>query len=303
MMRRGWLVALAVVVAVNLGVWVGVWRNRAGEPDATVALDEREIVLLGGADGAAPSGAQRGSAGDGSLIRLRWHIQREAWPGGDAPSFLPSFIDLPKLEALGFDCSVRPGDPAADAFYRATLPRPAVVVVEIAGPAWQRHLALWQERSRADIDRLRASRVLKGEEEADYQRAIETAPERLSRLVPIDVGTDPDALRAHYPDRTRYLLLRAVVRLYRDPGGAGTPPSLVGRIAEWLPGELIVPRQARAAVAGLPPTRLGASPGRGAPRFPDRHSAARLDHASRYQVRIKVGHLLQPWVEAISPAQ
>jgi hypothetical protein len=290
MTRRGLLVALAVVVAVNLGVLVGVVRNRSGEPESTLLLDERELVLV------------RRPADD-STIRLRWAIQREAGPGETAPSFLPAWIDQHELEAIGFDCSVRPGDGGAETFYRSVLPRKAIVVVEFAGPSWREHVARWQERSRAELERLRASHALEGDEDARYERAIETAPDRVSRLLPVDVGLDPEALRAHYPDRSRYLFLQAIVRLSRDPGAGGSPPSLVGRIVEWLPMELTVPRAGRAPLSGLSPTQVKGMPGPAQPRFPDRFTVARIDHEPRYRVRVEVGRLLQPWIEEVLPGR
>jgi hypothetical protein len=255
MTRRGLLVALAVVAAVNLGVLVGVARNRAGEPESTVLLDERELVLV------------RRPADD-STIRLRWNIPREVWSGARPPTSLGAWIDQRKLDALGFDCSVPAGRQDAEAFYASSLPRKAIVVLELGGATWREHV---------------------------------TQPESASRLFPIDVGRDPQALRALYPDPSRYLFLQAVVRLNRDPGGAGTPPSLVGRIVEWLPDEVTVPRAGRAALAGLSPTNFGRHQG-SPPRAEDWPSVAIVHDPPRYRVRMKVGHLLQPWIDEVSAA-
>ena len=69
-MRRGLVVALAVVFGVNLGVLIGTVRDRASQPESTLALDERELVLV-----------QRPA--DDSTIRLRWNISRA--PGSSPP--------------------------------------------------------------------------------------------------------------------------------------------------------------------------------------------------------------------------
>lgn len=263
-MRRGLLVALAVVAAVNLGVMVDVLRDRAGEPDAVVTVDERELALE-----RAPR--------EGSPITLRWRYQREGRPGGSAPHFLPPWIDQRMLEALGFDCSVPAGAPGAADHYRGVLPRLVVVAFEVGGPAWQARLQTWQDRSR---------------EEAD----------RVSRLVPVDAGLDAASLRARYPDRQRYLLLHGLVRLFHDEGRDGTGPSLSGRIVEVVPAELSVPREAHAVLEGLGAT--GTAPVRGGTqlRFADRDSVERIAHAPRYTVRVEVGRLLHPRIVAVASA-
>jgi len=288
-MRRGLVVALAVVFGVNLGVLIGTVRDRASQPESTLALDERELVLV-----------QRPA--DDSTIRLRWNISRDGGPRDAGPAFLPPWIDQHELEALGFDCSVRPGDPGAETFYRSVLPRKGIVVLEFAGPTWRDHLARWQERARADLQRLRASGALGTDDSDTYERDIDSAPDRVSRLLPIDVGLDPEALRARYPDRSRHLLLQAIVRLSRDPGTDGTAPALVGRVVEWLPMELAVPRAGRAALTGLAPTTVGAASRPGQPRTADRFAVARIGHGPRYRVVVKSGHLLQPWLDQVMPA-
>jgi len=243
-MRRGLLVALAVVAAVNLGVTLDVLRDRSGEPDAAVTLDERELAL-------------ESPPREGGAITLRWRYQREGGPGASAPAFLPRWIDRRSLEALGFDCSVLPDAPGAAERYRGVLPRRAVVVFEVGGPLWQARLETWQRRSREDVPRLLSTGVLAPGAEAAHREAIDRAPERVSRLMPVDVGLDAESLRARHADRGRYLLLPGLVQLVRDEGSGGSGPSLFGRVVEVFPAELSVPREAHRALAAWdrPPPR------------------------------------------------
>jgi hypothetical protein len=282
-MRRGLLVALAVTVAVNLGVLVGVARNRAGTPDAALLLDERELVLE-----RAPR--------ENSVVALRWNLQSDHWPGIDAPAFAPPWLDRGKLEALGFDCSVRPGDPGAQAFYSGALPRRAVVAFELGGERWREALAAWQRHAAEDVSRLLAARTLSPEVEPAYRAAVATAPERFSRLVPVDVDVDPETLRARYPDATRYLLLAAVVRVRHEPGRqGGGGPSVRGHVVQVFPERLIVGREVRGPLGTIGPTPVVA------PHLPLPGAIARIAHPPRYEVRLTVGRLLQPWVVEVRP--
>jgi len=288
MMRRGLLVALAVVTAVNLAVMLDVLRDRTGEPDAVVTLDERELAL-------------ENPPREGGAITLRWKYQREGRPGADAPTFLPYWIDERKLDALGFDCSVPAGAPGAAEHYRSVLPRHVVIVFELGGPAWQARLETWQQRSREAAPRLMSTGALKPNEEAADREAIDHAHERVSRLLPVDVGLDTSALRTRYPDRSRYLLLPGLVRLFRDEGTGGTGPAVSGRVVQVFPGELTVPREVSGPLSGLGPTPAVPPPGGTTPRrFPDRYSVERIAHAPRYSIRVQFGRLLRPRITSVA---
>ena len=236
MSRRAFLVALAVVLVVNAGALVSVARNRAGEPDATLVLEERELEL------------QRGD-----------------------------------------------GDAEATAKYRAVLSRPAFIVMVLGGPEWERRVSAWQERRRRHTDDLVARGELKGDAETHARTEIAEAPRRLSRLMPVDAGRDAAALRAMYPDRSRSLILRGVVRLHLIEASARGGPSLHGDLDQVFPVVVNVPRALHAPLDALgPPPR----PARGAGVARDR-SAAMLDHAPRYEVRVSAGRTFQPWVTEV----
>ena len=99
----------------------------------------------------------------------------------------------------------------------------------------------------------------------------------------VDLGPDPAALRAQYPDRSRYLILPANYRAdfsapVRDSSGTITAPGRVtGRITQLLPGTLAVPQPLRDSLLGL---------GAGAP-----------DSTTHYEFNLKVGKRWEGWVE------
>jgi len=290
MIRRSGLVALAVVAAVNVAVLAGVARNRAGTPDATVVLDERELEMVS---------LEREQTG--RQLRLRYQnafSTEDPRPASLQDAIAPRFVERAELEALGFDCSVAPGNETAAAFYQIVLHRPAFVVFSIGGPAWDERVAAWQARSRQRIDEEIARGELSGESLEQARAEVDAAPQRLSRLMPIAVGPDADVLRADHPDRQSTIILPGVVRLHHigptDPGG----PSLQGHLVQLYPVVLDVPRDRRAPLDALPEPPALRPPG----RAPNR-GFAMLDRSPRYEATISVGRRLQPWVVEIRRRQ
>src|SRR5262245_32902856 len=108
MIRRPWIPAIALVIAANgLLLLLGA-VNRAGRPDASVRLTERELSL--------------GRPGEGASVTeldLVWE-QRGDWLRDSA-----GWFDREKLAALGFDCEMPPTAPAAPSRYGKALPRKA----------------------------------------------------------------------------------------------------------------------------------------------------------------------------------
>jgi hypothetical protein len=282
--RRGTQVAFAVVVLANLGALVGVARNRSGAPDATVVLDERELGV--------ETADREASA---ILLRLRYQT---AFLDDDPPAArlgearAVRLLDQARLEALGFDCSVPANDGRASSFYRDVLPRPALVVFAVGGPEWEREVAAWQERRRKQTETLVALGQLANEAKERARADVAEAPRRLSRLMPVDAGRDGAALRGRYPDRTRFLILPAVVTLHWVGSPEVGGPSLHGHLGEVFPLLLDVPRALRVPLDSLrePPQR---------PWLLPRGTALRLDHTPRYAVDVSVGRAYQPWITGV----
>jgi len=103
----GVLVPAVLVLVADAWVLVGVARNRAGQPDSTLELTERELRLV-----------RLGEENSGVALDLEWEGPRRRPP--DAP---PGWFDETKLRELGFD----PGQ-----LSRSSLPKDAFVVLEYA---------------------------------------------------------------------------------------------------------------------------------------------------------------------------
>jgi hypothetical protein len=262
MMNRGILVAGATLVAANALILGGVMRNRAGNPDAVLRLSERELESWGG----VPEGAE-----PLLNLRLRWQTAPDS---AGTPWF-----DRAKLESLGVrDLPAVEDTTRIHGWMRPS--RQGYVVLELAGPAWLR----WSVAEQAHRDSLQAARPLAAQEHHAGDRPwMEGEGASASRLMAVDFGLDPLALRQQYPERSRYVILPATYRAdvtpaVRDSTGTFTAPARVeGTINQLLPGTVHVPRPLRDSLLTLGVTHR--------------------DSTTHFEVTLKVGKRWEVWVE------
>ncbi len=273
MKRMALVFTAALVILTNAVLLAFVALNRSGEPEATIELTERELRLTPG-----------DSENTGVVLTLAWSSPFDL--GGRQAVRYPWF-DRARLEAVGFDCRMPLDDPSAERFYQAQsmLSRPAFAVLEYDGESWKKELE--RELDQAERNRQAPGGARVETPEAIKERA-DNAISRRSRLVVVDVGSNAGELRARYPDRTRFLVMRSFVSLVylsksRAPNGEG--PRLTGIVANILPETVYVPREMRA-----PGDVLSARPA------PDEWPGALLKHDPRYRVTLAFGHRLEPRV-------
>lgn len=271
-MRRGGLIgALVLVVLVNATVLAGVAWNRSGQPDATLRLTERELPLQ--------YSFYRAEEDSGLALQLTLSEGSRA----------PDWLDADKLAALGFQPEPPGSEPATGrAGIKQALPRRAWVVLEFDGPAWQAALAARQQSLAAFDEKIAAGDATSQQRELGQQQ-LERMRVNGSRLVAVDAGADAAALRSRYPDRARYLITRAELRMrlsqpHASQRGAEAPV-VRGYIRQLLPGRLHVPLQHRAALGGALPERRGRD--------------AASPRAPRYAAVVNYGARREPWVEEI----
>ena len=155
-------------------------RNRAGNPDAVVRLSERELETWGPPTRARSRCSISGSAGK------RRPAPRGA-PGSTAPGSRPLASRPPRTDDTAA-AEHRPGT------------RLGYAVLELAGRAWS------------------AGRRRIGEGDvgcpsgAGVEGAERTVRRGSPRLMAVDIGRDPQALRQQYPERSQYLILPATYR-------------------------------------------------------------------------------------------
>jgi hypothetical protein len=237
MRSRGLLFAAALIVGANVIVLLGVARNQVGSPLQTIQLTERELPR---------------EAGDkeNSGVSLRFQWQRFGSPLSDQYDWL----DRAKLQELGFDVQAALRDPK-----HPPLERPAFLVLEYNGPAWEQWLKAIEKEPNAvrpDI------------------------PTISSRLFIIDAARRPEPLLEKYKDQQHYLIVRGVVRVgvvnwdpvTRKPG----PYRLQAGVSRLLPESVHVPPPLLAALASLDTGAPIAEP--------------------RYTVTLSYGHRFEPWI-------
>jgi hypothetical protein len=253
--RLGLLAGLVLVVAANAVVLAGVAWNR-GAVDARVELTEREHRLPHTLDNNEDTGLE---------LRLRWRQ-----PDRELESTAP-WLGRDALRSLGFDISLPPGDPRAQHFYRHALPREAFVVLEMGGPAWRQWFTAYKlERSTPDA-------------QGCCQDGLEKEERMGSRLFAVAAGRDARALRTAYPDRGRYLVLPAEIRIAVRQSSSDSSRFLAGD-AELRSGNAVqVPLPLRPVLDAV--RREPVSPEGG--------------KAPRYRLTLATGRRHEPWLEKV----
>ena len=200
---------IALIVLTNAIALGGVWWNRSATPDSALNLSQRELGL--------PWRSLRLMENSGLALNLNWRVagrQAGEFAGGQMVNGgTPEWLDAAKMAALGFPVDAARPDGERRQHARQ-LPREVILVMELAGPAWQR--ALENARESAGRHAAAAAANVGSKQFADRAKQAndELAREENSnsRLFVIDAGLDARLLREKYPDRSRFLLLRGTVR-------------------------------------------------------------------------------------------
>jgi len=275
------LALIALTNAIALG---GVAWNRGGEPESVLKLTQREVWVPGGYGLDREEGGLQLSASWRVLsadmdATYYWNFQGE-----------PEWLNEAKLASLGFDVSPPPATRRASWRYDRQLPREALIVLELDGPAYQ--MALERARARAAKEAAKGTATGKtgpgtpAEQAATFLRNEETSN---SRLFAVDAGRDANRLRAQYPDRARYAIVQGNVRVSYH-FGRGKEARWTGYIAGIQNGQINVPLEFRDAILSTrrsPPA---------APRFP-----AAADRPA-FEVTVAFGKRFEPWIVAVTAA-
>ena len=276
--RRHTLIAgLALIALTNAIALGGVAYNRSGEPESVLKLTQRELWQ--------PHGYGLDREEGGLQLSVRWRVLT----ADPAMAFYadhqgtPEWLDEAKLASLGFDVSQPPAARRASWRYDRQLPKEALVVLELDGPARQK--ALERARERAAKEAAKGAETGKtgpgtpAQEAAVFLKNEETAN---SRLFAVDAGPDAQALRAKYSDRTRYAIVQGKVRPYHQ-SGRGKEARWTGYIEVIENARVNVPLEFRKAVESAPRSIPMAGPTDGGPGF---------------EVRVAFGKRFEPWIVA-----
>jgi hypothetical protein len=271
--------ALLIVLA-NAVALTGVYLNRSGAAESRLTLSQRELT--------PPWGGGMARENSGLALGLSWRVADagggEYYGGYGFSGGTPEWLDEKKMAALGFDTSVAAeANPGRRRFERA-LPREVLLVLELAGPAWQQAL----ERARANAARHEAARLANADSKEFAERA-KRAQEQVkreenlnSRLFAIDAGLDRAALRASYPDRSRYAIFKATLR-----------PQLVTREQKTRVGGY---------VGALAVSRINVPHALRPMLEPAlrQHRRTLDEPGPKFEATLAVGQRLEPWIESLS---
>ena len=246
-----------------------------------MTLSQRELSM--------PWGWGMAQDNSGLALGLNWRVRdgsavEYAYGGDGYHGGTPEWLDEPRMKALGFDTAPVPDDSAGRRRFERQLPRPALLVLELAGPAWQEAL----ERARQNAARHEAARLANADSKEFTDRA-KRAQEQLqreesanSRLFAVDAGVDRAALRAKYPDRNRFLILKATLRPRLETQDRKT--RVTGYVSELGAKRINVPHALRPTLEPVlrkPRNR------------PD-------EPADRFEATVAVGQRLEPWIESVA---
>jgi hypothetical protein len=278
--RRHTLIAgLALLLATNAVALVGVAYNRSGEADSVLQLTQRELM--------APYAWALDSENGGMALTVQWRAlpAKSDDPSDAGLSYagwgVPEWLDEAKLTALGFDVSAAAESRDGARRIERQLPREVLLVLELAGPAYEQSLQRAREYAQREAALAEAN---PGKEEFKHrtkqaQERLETEQNRESRLFAVDAGIDAAALRAAYPDRTRHAIVRGQVQLYMfaSTGKFRTRGFVTGLSIK----EVNVPHAFRRAFEKL-------------------DGAGGFDPSARYTVAVAFGKRFEPWITAAS---
>ena len=262
-LRRHWALAaaLAVVVATNAVVLAGAAYNRSGAPEATLQLSERELSL---------PRFQGRHENSGLALGLEWRVL-DARPEVPGPFGPPSWLDERKMLELGFKPYPPSQDVGRDRFQRQ-VSRDVLLVLELEGDAYRESM----RRAEAEVARMQGN--TREFEQAAAAKRLARERMRGSRLFVVDAGLDAGALRAKYPDRSRYAIVsgRIAPSWSREHRG--------GMVSAVSVDSITVPLEYRPVFAEA----LDRAAGRYDPDAP----------LTPYLVSVAFGRRLEPWILA-----
>jgi hypothetical protein len=278
LLRKWWgvVAGLALVGVANAVALGGVAWNRAGEPEATLVLTQREVTL------------PALQIGEDTGLALYFALGGDPWWEAGAETWL----DRDKLAELGFAVDVDPTAPEAQRYYAGTLPRQVFVTLEYDGAAWAAWLAR-QEQEVAEGEAKVASGEMAEKRLEERRQDLARARDGHSRLFVVDAARDATALWQRHPDHSRYAVVPAVVRLHHGIQEAGEAPRLTGYVAQLLVAQIHVSLPLRPVLDAV--SREMEEGGRGG----ERSYRPAADRPPRYQAKIAFGRRHEPWLMAV----
>lgn len=268
----------ALIVLANAFALSGVAYNRAA-PESRLVLSQRELVR--------PWVWRANKENSGLTLRIDWRVpdpdtERNFGYFAGGHGGTPGWLDEKRMAELGFDVAAIKANAAQHIWRSKDAERQVLVVLELAGADWQAAVARARDMLAREEARREANPADKALIEAEKRARENLAREDNdnSRLFAVDLGSDLGALRSRYPDRSRFMILKASLRAQmRMVDKQATVGGYLGPLAV---AEVNVPHALRPMFEAMP-APAGEPRGRKAP----------------FSATVAVGQRLEPWLEAV----
>ena len=276
--RHNLFAGLALIVLLNAIVLAGVAWNRSAPADSRLHLSEREL-----GDGHAYW--REDDSGLALRLNYRWPNSR---PNDYSYNSLRQ-LTAAQMQSVGFTLPSELNDDSVQR-YRRQLDREGLLVLEFNGPLYQQQLRMaheqWQ-KSRSDLSALPNNQKLI-DSHNQARNTLQQEQSSASRLFIIDAGSDLARLRARYPDRQRYAIVRARFDAWawHDEGTWQIGGSADVPVAE----RINLPQRWHALFATLP-------------RRPNNPDYPRSGGDKLFNAELAFGKRLEPWLVDLQPGQ
>lgn len=268
------LSGLFLIVLVNALALALVVYNRSAK-ESELILTEREL---------AKTYTGNANESSGMELNLNWRVpQSDETEMGYGMSIYgrgvaASWLNKTKLAELGFDVSMPETSAGVDRYYEKTHTKYLFIVLELDGPA---RMAMLEQAKNMPIPACRPGRIrIECKQSRDtHSNRVRQEEYVLSRLFAVDAGPDDAALRARYPEKSKYAIVRGQVRLVlsRTKG----EPTLAGYIVGLSIKNINVPKEFIGDLKEIRPMNYSLKP---------------AQHVAHYEVTLAFGKNHEPWI-------
>lgn len=265
-----------LLVATNMVVLYGVASNRSGEPESQITLTERELQL--------PYRVREENSG--LALRLTWRtLGKDENYNIYSNYHSPFWLNSQKLKELGFNVDDYLGSGSNKKYFKQPIPKEVFIVLENDGQPYKEAV----KRAELVVEREQKTFTLNPDDKK-LRDSFERAEKRLqrervaaSRLFAINAGLDSTQLRKKYGDRTRFIIVKGLVKpkSYRSK----KTNEVVGYISRLSITNIHIPLEYRQIFDTILAKNKSRSRGSGSPRF---------------EVSLAYGNRLEPWIMAVN---
>lgn len=274
--------AAALLLLTNIIVLSGVAYNRSGDTESGLLLTERELSL--------PYRSYSKKENSGLALRLNWNVIPTNTFGNNYRRYSlsnyghPAWLTEDKQKELGVnvdDIKKHIGNKNYE--YEKLNKEEIIVVLEYDGESFKKAI----KDAENNFKKLREN-VKKNPDNKELNKKLENNEKSLdqlkvteSRLIAIDAGRDLQTLRAKYKNSNKYLMLRGELRPYWNK------KKLVARINKIFISSVHVSLPYSKEINEI------------AKREETNNVYTNREKKPRYQVELKVGKRLEPWVGGV----